>query len=294
VNFEQLKIFITVVEQRSFTKAAKALYISHSTTSRNVSSLEETLGVRLLARDNRSVRLTPAGDILYREGIKLLKKIEVVESAVQDAGHGLSGRLNVAGVNLHSYELWGGYKEFCKKYPDIAIGIYQRGLKEVWKQTINGEVDVGITFSYTAPEDKSGCEVHKISRDSFCVVTPANHPLAARSAIKLEELAGANFISLPDMDFGFLENQKHRELIKEMAAVNQPVPTLESLLLQIRNGNGVSILPRQIAKEQGPSCAALDILDVNMGFDVLLIWRADNANPSLPLFVNTIFDRIKE
>lgn len=294
MNFEQLRIFITVVEQRSFTKAAEALYISHSTTSRNVSALEETLGVRLLARDNRSVRLTPAGEILYREGSKLLKKIEVIEVSVKNAGMGYSGKLSVASVNLYSYELWDGYKEFCKKYPDIVLGMYHRELKDVWEQIASGEADVGVTFSYAVPEDRTGFEVKRISRESFCVVTPVEHPLAVRGSIKLEELAGANYISLPDMDFNFLKNQRQRDFLARIAVQNQPVPTLESLFLQIRSGNGVSILPYPIAYERGSNCATLEIEDADTGFDVLIIWKQDNLNPSLPLFVGTILDRIKE
>ena len=92
MNFEQLKIFLAVVDHGNFTKAAEALYISHSTTSRNVSALEEELGVRLLARDNRSVSLTPAGKLLCREGLRLVKKIEAIESAVREYGRQASAK----------------------------------------------------------------------------------------------------------------------------------------------------------------------------------------------------------
>ena len=86
MELEHLRIFLAVVDQGSFTKAARALYISHSTTSRSVSALEQALGVRLLKRDNRSVQLTPAGETLRREGRQLLSRVEAMEKAVRALG----------------------------------------------------------------------------------------------------------------------------------------------------------------------------------------------------------------
>ena len=67
IDLERLEIFLAVAEHRSFTRAAEALYISHSTTSRNVSSLEESLGAKLFLRDGRTVRLTRAGEVLFQD-----------------------------------------------------------------------------------------------------------------------------------------------------------------------------------------------------------------------------------
>lgn len=86
MNLDQLKVFIAVAEQKSFARAADSLYISYSTTSRNVASLEDSLGIRLLIRNNRSVSLTPAGELLYKEGVRLIKKVREIKEAVGDAG----------------------------------------------------------------------------------------------------------------------------------------------------------------------------------------------------------------
>ncbi len=85
MDLDQLRIFLAVVENGSFTKAAEALYIRHSTTRRRVSALEESLGVVLLRRDSHSVRLTEAGELLCREGRELLERAEAVRKAVQNA-----------------------------------------------------------------------------------------------------------------------------------------------------------------------------------------------------------------
>ena len=117
MNFDQLKIFISVVENGSFTKAAETLYISHSTTSRNVSALEESLGVRLLARDCRSVRLTTAGETLFREGQLLLQKAQELEAIVRNADSGSAGRLTGCS-NRRMPRIW---RRFWRPYPLIFL-----------------------------------------------------------------------------------------------------------------------------------------------------------------------------
>ncbi len=83
---EKLRIFLAVAECRSFSQAAKRLYISHSTTSRAVAALEEELGVRLLRRGNRILGLTAAGETLRGEAQRLLEEAELAVRRVREAG----------------------------------------------------------------------------------------------------------------------------------------------------------------------------------------------------------------
>ena len=86
MNPEKLRIFLAVAECRSFSQAAKRLYISHSTTSRAVAALEEELGVRLLLRGNRILGLTAAGETLRVEAQRLLEQAELAVRRVREAG----------------------------------------------------------------------------------------------------------------------------------------------------------------------------------------------------------------
>ena len=83
MELEQLRIFLAVAEERSFTRGAKKLYISHSTTSRAISALEEELGVTLLKRGNRVLGLTPAGETLLREAEEILRRADELKSKLQ-------------------------------------------------------------------------------------------------------------------------------------------------------------------------------------------------------------------
>ncbi len=288
MNFEQLKIFLAVVDFKSFTKAADALYISHSTTSRNVAALEENMGVRLLVRDNRSVRLTPAGEILYREGLKLVKKIEAIEGAVRNAGLGLAGKITIASIDFYSEDLLNSYSEFCRKYPDIVVGLYHKDVGDIWAQVNTGETDVGIGFSYSMPEDMTEFEFRTLTRERFCLVAPREHPLAARSSIKMSEVSDNNYISLSVANYDFIKKLDEQSRFAQTENDVSVVPSVESLFLKVRSGNGISMVPYPIAQKYGAGCAIIDVEDMESTFDVIVIWRKDNLNPSLPLFVDTL------
>jgi len=90
MELEQLRIFMAVAECGSFTKGAAKLYISHSTTSRAVSALEEELGVKLFERDNRIHRLSPAGELLQSEAEKILAAADAIPDKIHNASENKS------------------------------------------------------------------------------------------------------------------------------------------------------------------------------------------------------------
>ena len=86
MELEQIRIFCAVAACRSFSEAARRLYVSHSTTCRAVAALEAELGVRLLERTKVFVRLTPAGELLQREGACLLDEADALRRRLAALG----------------------------------------------------------------------------------------------------------------------------------------------------------------------------------------------------------------
>lgn len=86
MELRQLEIFAAVAKYKSFSEAARRLYISHSTTCRTVSALEEELGVQLVVRDNRVTGLTVAGERLLEEAAQLEKAHAAAAERVRAAG----------------------------------------------------------------------------------------------------------------------------------------------------------------------------------------------------------------
>lgn len=280
MNFDQLRIFVAVVEHGSFTKAAESLYISHSTTSRNVAALEEALGVRLLRRDNRSVGLTPAGDVLFREGTKLLKKTEAVETAVRDAATGRVGKLTVAGADLCCRPFSQILGDFCRHYPEVALGIYRRGIGEVWELVDSGEADVGFGLSFVLPEERRHMRVHPLVQSRFCLVM-ARGKEQSPTTLRLEELRGQTLLEVSAE--GPLYSEEVAEYLRKLGARNRMVrvPTVASLLLQVESGNGMAVLPLPVAELCGDAYVQVELEDLDAVFELVVFWRADNRNPAV-------------
>lgn len=83
MELQQLRFFEAVAEKKSFTAAAKKLFVSHSTVSRAVSALEEELGVRLVERSNAVAGLTQAGERLYERTSELLSLADSIEAEIR-------------------------------------------------------------------------------------------------------------------------------------------------------------------------------------------------------------------
>ena len=288
MDFEQLRIFISVVEHGSFTRAAESMYISHSTTSRNVSSLEDSLNVKLLSRDSRGIKLTAAGSLLFRQGQLLLQKAEELEKAVNAAGNGEVGELSVASVNLSSPELSLIYSEFVSLYPEIVLGIYHHELSEVFRLVSRKEADFGITFSYALPKDTDSFEFRRVAKERYCVVVSLEHPLAQQKTVRSAQLRKENYVGVGEQRSGYTRSLEETILEGKTGGEVFSVPTLESLFLQVRSGNGISLVPYPLAREYGEGCAILELEDVDTRFDVVVFWRKDNENPSTPLFVRLL------
>lgn len=288
MDIEQVRIFISVVENGSFTKAAEALYISHSTTSRNVSALEERLNTRLLLRDSRQVRLTEAGSLLYREGKRLLEQIAALEEAVSNAAVTAAGSLSLVGVSMNSAELRTVYGEFCAKHPGTVLEIYKGGLSEVISLVEGGREDIGLAFSYAMPGDSGDFYRRMLARERFYLVCAQDDPLAGRGSIRAAELNGRAYLSVGEQRSAFARGLEERLFAHMPNSETVKVPSLEALFLQVRSGNGVSLAPGPLARELGEGCALLEISDLDTGFDLVVFWRRDNMNPSLPLFVRLL------
>ncbi|NLW64719.1 MAG: LysR family transcriptional regulator [Clostridiales bacterium] len=284
MNYEQLEVFISVVESGGFTRAAELMNTSHSTTSRNVAALEESLGICLLKREGRGVRMTPAGELLYSEGKELISQTRELEDKIRQADGTLTGSLSIASVNLRSDALADACRRFCAEYPDIVLGIHPRDLSEVFAQVESGRADIGVSFSYALPGDMENFEVRTIEKSSFCAVVPESHPLAGRKSAKIAELREYCYISVGDRRSRFTRAVEDAVLRERPAGEILMAPTLESLFLQVRCGNGISLVPRPMARLFGTGCAILDIEGENTDFGVDVFWTRGGNNSAIEMF----------
>jgi DNA-binding transcriptional LysR family regulator len=191
LDANRLRIFATVAEEGSFTAAADTLYLSQSAVSQQMAILEREVGLPLMERVPRGVRLTPAGLLLAERAKALLGAMSGIEQEL----HRLANR--PAQVRLGAFPTAGAHlipltvRAYRQRHPNAAITISPAHAGEVAALLREGAIHVGLVWDYDfapRPEDPGLDRVHLLS-DPLRVVLSTAHPLADRREIALIELA---------------------------------------------------------------------------------------------------------
>lgn len=124
-RIDTLQTFVSVVRARNFTSAADSLGVTPSAVSKQISGLEERLGVRLLNRTTRSVSPTEAGQMFYQHCESILESITEAEKLVTDFDIEPKGRLRITAMsNFGRRELARAFSDFSAQYPDISFELH--------------------------------------------------------------------------------------------------------------------------------------------------------------------------
>lgn len=145
MDFHQLYVFTKVVEHKSFSKAAEAIFLSQSTVSSHIHALEKMLKVNLFDRVGREIILTPHGERLYHWAKKILL---LKDQALHDINQGMTDLRG--GIRLAASSVPGQFilprmiKKFRTEFPSVSFQINQSPSKVVADKVLNGSVDFGI------------------------------------------------------------------------------------------------------------------------------------------------------
>ncbi|MHB0776603.1 LysR family transcriptional regulator [Halomonas sp. WWR20] len=148
-TLDALRVFVEVVRAGSFTAAARRLGISKSLASKRVAALEEELGVGLLNRSTRSLRLSEAGQIYYEHGLRVLEELQSAEAQMQSVTARPRGQLKIsAQVSFGFMYLAAPTTAFMRRYPDVAVEIL---LEDQRFEPIDDSVDLAIRMGPLPP-----------------------------------------------------------------------------------------------------------------------------------------------
>lgn len=166
-SLKQLKVFVTVAQEKSFSRAGERIGLSQSAVSHSVKELENHTGVRLLDRTTREVVLTDAGQQL---ALRLERLLDELNSTLRDTGRmgqQLSGKVRVAASQTISAHLIPQcIAESHRRYPDIQFVLHDRPQQWVMESIRQGDVDFGIVID-PGPVGDLQCEAILPSL-SFC------------------------------------------------------------------------------------------------------------------------------
>jgi DNA-binding transcriptional LysR family regulator len=236
----QLRSFLRVAEEGSFTRAAEELYLTQPAVTQHVRALERELGVPLFDRTGRGAQLTPAGEALCRYARQSVALLAECRQVIADLESGAAGRLALgAGVTTSIFRLPGWLRAFGDAYPGVDVVVRTGRSREVAALALEREIDLGLV---TSPVQHPDLRVAGLFEEEIVLVTPRGHPLADRR-LPLEELAEAPLILFPKST-GFREYLDRALAEAGVAArVKMESDSVEAIKSFVAVGLGVSFLP---------------------------------------------------
>ncbi|HCI3979904.1 TPA: LysR family transcriptional regulator [Pseudomonas aeruginosa] len=271
MEFRQLRSFVEVVRQGSFTQAAQVRHASQSTISKQVAQLEQSLGVQVLERNGPHVRLTDAGAVVFRRAEEMLRLRRDLLSELDDLSQLNRGELRLGLPLLGADALFAQrFAKYRRRYPNIAVHLVEGGSKTMEQAVLAGELE--LAGSLTPADD--GFDYQPFCNEPLDVLLPAGHPKAAAASVALGELADSPFLlyqqsfTLNDrllracLEAGFSPREGGRsgqaDFLGALVAANQ----------------GVVLLPRVIAREiERPGVVRVLLKEPDLRWDIAFIWR---------------------
>jgi DNA-binding transcriptional LysR family regulator len=239
-RFESMRLFVRVVERRSFTQAANDIGLPRSTATQVIHQLERRLGVRLLQRTTRVVRATLDGEAYYRRCLAILQDIEDAESAFAGAKPKGTLRIEVQGT-LARHFLMPNLPAFFEQYPEIEISMSE---SDRWVDLVNEGVDCALRWGELADSGLVARRLAVLPR--VTCAAPAYLKRFGRPKSLQDLGAGHHVVGLRRLTTGDLEPLS---FVVDGKTHNTPLPAPfsvtgpESYLLAARLGLGLAQMP---------------------------------------------------
>lgn len=196
MELRQLRYFVATAKTLSFSAAARKLFITQSTLSQQIQSLEDELGSRLFTRTSHRVSLTEAGDRLLPLAIETLRTADECKTRITDQSDTVSGELNIGVTHSFSTLLTKPLADFLHKYRQVKLHIYYADSLKLAQMLRERKIDLAL--AYKSDSAGAGFDSHVLFRDRLCAIVRHDHQLAGRKSISLAELERDNWgIAMP-------------------------------------------------------------------------------------------------
>jgi DNA-binding transcriptional LysR family regulator len=196
LNFDlnDLQAFRAVAELSNFRQAAEAVSISQPAFSRRIEKLESALGVKLLERTTRRVRLTAVGRDFARKVQALLDDLDATLLGIRGVAATRMGEVTIACVpSTVYYYLSQVIRRYRDRYPKIRVKVYDASANEVLAAVSRGEADFGLNFIGSQEHD---IDFVPLLEERFVAACRRDHPLAGRRRVDWADLARHDFITV--------------------------------------------------------------------------------------------------
>ena len=274
-SLRQLKAFVTVAENKSFTKAAKTLYMTQPAVSAQIKVLEERLEICLLERNDKNIVLTEAGEIFYKEAQKIIALYHGFMEAIDELKGVRKGKLCLAASTIPGEymlpSLLGDFKKLC---PGVELNLKIADTGQVAEQLTNRNADIGMIGAWIKTD---ALHLEEFMKDELIVIaSAADHGF--HDVISLEELADTDLL-LREPESGtrmfFMEELKKHGVDPKKLKIGMELGSTRAIITAVQSGLGLSVVSRlacQDALELG-KIREIKLNDIRFERSLYLAWN---------------------
>jgi DNA-binding transcriptional LysR family regulator len=244
VQLQDLKAFVTVAEERSFSVAARRLHRTQPAVSQAIRRVEEDLGDRLFDRSSRNGTLTEAGVLLLEHARRLLRMADEAQAAVRELHQVRRGRVVIGANEAAVHSVLPYLREYAAAHPDVTIEVRRVPSRRIAAELLDRSMDFGVmTF---APAER-GLQSIPLGSDELVMLAHPKHPLAARKRVSIGEVGREVVIAHNDPSPARERVLRLYERKHEPINIQVSLPSLDGIKRAVEMGVGVAVLPRRCA-----------------------------------------------
>ncbi len=287
LELRHLRYFLALSEEQNFERAAAKLGIAQPGLSQQVIKLETLLGVSLLDRSRRSLRLTQAGLELAEQARRVLNTVDDAVENVHRAAKGEMERISVGYVASAAYSgvLGDALSRFKASRPGIEFLLVEMEIRQQLDKIADRTLDLGfIRPPISLP---AGLAAEVAAREDFVIALPAGHPAASAPAISLKSLSSEVFITpRQPPEVGFHRNTivacQEAGFEPNINSSGRDFTTIASMVLL---GVGVALVPRSFQCVRLPGIAYTKLKGCSVTSDLAIAYRKVEPSPTIKSFI---------
>jgi len=285
MNFSQIKCFLAAAETMSFTRAADRLYLSQPVLSRQIAAMEDELGIELFIREKKSIRLTPAGDMMAEGLHKLAREYQALVEKATALHKGFAGTLNIGMVEgqliCPPYSL--ALSGFHDKYPDVRVNLSRHTLAGMQRAILNDEIDIAFAARFNLTNEDE-LDYIAVGRAQTMLVIPKSHPLADKEGVSLIDFREDTFLTLPETESPFIARFSERVAKHDFFKPRKlEAPNIGALALWLEAGYGIFPLNEDHALRNNPNLVVKTMPELEDSIEIVM-WKKDSTNPLIGMF----------
>jgi len=252
ITLQQMEALVCIIEERTFSGAARKMYLTQPSLTKHIRNVEEILGMKILNRRSRGITLTPEGKILYDYAKRILRLREEAKEKIQRVRENEGGNIFICASTIPAtYLLPRVLNDFRKAHPDIRFYMQNADSNEVIEMITGNRGEIGF-----AGKDPRSARLHTVAlwKDRLVLAVPSDHPFVKRGSVTLSELSQEPFIvrergsATREVFEGCLRDQK--KLTLASFNIISEVGSSEAVKEAVLAGLGVSVISvHAIARE---------------------------------------------